>query len=183
MDSKGRRRLDGLVLSASFVGGVRLFSPCRGNLVWHPYYLGNDHCERGWFWLLTGLAALLPGSLLLHFFSPGANDAITIACHRQRDHFCNFLNSRCEPGRGLPFSLTWTNTSRCCSVLRATSAFERANFSSCDGSGSCPVGTKKNQLSRCRVSTREPKNVLRRAVNRTPFRFTIQRCVPSLKWP
>lgn len=28
----------------------------------HPYYLGNDHLERGCLWLLVGLAALLPGS-------------------------------------------------------------------------------------------------------------------------
>jgi hypothetical protein len=28
----------------------------------HPYYLGNDHLQRGCFWLLVGLAALLPGS-------------------------------------------------------------------------------------------------------------------------
>jgi hypothetical protein len=28
----------------------------------HPYYLGNDHFARGCFWLLIGLAALVPGS-------------------------------------------------------------------------------------------------------------------------
>lgn len=27
----------------------------------HPYYLGYDHFERGCFWLLIGLAVLLPG--------------------------------------------------------------------------------------------------------------------------
>lgn len=28
----------------------------------HPYYLGHDHFERGCFWLLIGLVALLPAS-------------------------------------------------------------------------------------------------------------------------
>jgi len=28
----------------------------------HPYYLGHNHLERGCFWLLVGLAALLPAA-------------------------------------------------------------------------------------------------------------------------